>query len=117
MGYIRVYASSKKKPKKKTKAQLADEAHFAKMQAKWDRMYGPIKVKARRSVDMPDLATPPGRETPRLPSKVTAGGSTAKKVDQRYTGTKALGVALLHKSNYTPVFEDQDAKDIARMRR
>lgn len=39
------------------------------------------------------------------------------KENQRYSGDKIKGVALMHKSNYAPVYDDQDAIDMARMRR
>lgn len=107
-----------RKPKKKTKQQIEDEAAFVKLQAKWDRIYGPLTSKSRRPAEMPKLAAPPGREIVVVyPSISTPGGSTARKADQFYTGSKAIGVALMHKSNYAPVFEEKDALDIARMRR
>jgi hypothetical protein len=34
-----------------------------------------------------------------------------------YTGTKMIGIGTLHKSNAVPVFSDDEAKDMARMRR
>jgi len=34
-----------------------------------------------------------------------------------YTGTKMVGIATMHKSNSVPVFSDEEAIDIARMRR
>jgi hypothetical protein len=37
---------------------------------------------------------------------------------QTYSGErKLLGIATMHKSNMVPVFDEQDAKDIAKMRR
>jgi len=63
------------------------------------------------------LTRPAGRPTADAPSMVTAGGSTAKAADKRYTGTAMLGVGMLHKSNLVPVFESDDAKAIASMRR
>jgi hypothetical protein len=35
----------------------------------------------------------------------------------RYTGTKIKGIGTMHKSNAVPVFSDEEAKDIASMRR
>lgn len=35
----------------------------------------------------------------------------------RYTGTAALGIATMHKSNAVPVFSVGEAIDVARMRR
>lgn len=43
--------------------------------------------------------------------------ATAKVEAPRYTGDKLLGVALMHKSNYVPVFKQEDAVAIAKMRR
>lgn len=63
------------------------------------------------------LSAPPGRNTTHnIPSKVTAGGSTAP-VHKVYTGDKILGIATMHKSNAVPVFSDEQAVDISRMRR
>lgn len=37
---------------------------------------------------------------------------------QTYSGErKLIGIATMHKSNMVPVFDEQDAKDIAKMRR
>jgi hypothetical protein len=52
-----------------------------------------------------------------LKSRATAGGSTAAKCSPQYTGSAMLGVAVMHKSNAVPVFTEQDAQDIAKMRR
>lgn len=63
------------------------------------------------------LSAPAGRSTStHIPSKVTAGGSTAP-VHKEYTGTKILGIATLHKSNAVPVFSQDEAVEISRMRR
>jgi hypothetical protein len=34
-----------------------------------------------------------------------------------YTGDKIIGIGTLHKSNAVPIFSDEEAKDIAKMRR
>lgn len=63
------------------------------------------------------LSVPAGRTTSNnIPSRVTEGGSTAS-VHKVYTGTKIIGIGTLHKSNAVPIFSDQEAKDIATMRR
>jgi len=51
-----------------------------------------------------------------IPSLVTPGGSTAP-VYKVYTGTKVKGIATMHKSNAVPVFSDEEAVEISRMRR
>jgi hypothetical protein len=63
------------------------------------------------------LSAPPGRNTSNnIPSRVTAGGSTAP-VHKVYTGTKVLGIGTMHKSNAVPIFSNEEAHDIATMRR
>jgi len=63
------------------------------------------------------LGAPAGRgNTNHIPSKVTAGASTAS-VTKVYTGTKVKGIATMHKSNAVPVFSDEEAVEISRMRR
>jgi hypothetical protein len=45
-------------------------------------------------------------------------GTTYARKENFYTGErKLLGVAVMHKSNLVPVFDQKDAEDIARMRR
>lgn len=44
-------------------------------------------------------------------------GSTAAKPAKIYTGDKVIGIALMHKSNFQPVFSKQAAVDSAQMRR
>jgi len=54
--------------------------------------------------------------TAHIPSRNTGGNATlaAPKV---YTGTKVKGIATMHKSNAVPVFSDEEAIEISRMRR
>jgi hypothetical protein len=62
------------------------------------------------------LSAPPGRETQKINSLTTPGGSTAS-VHKVYTGDKIIGIATMHKSNAVPVFSDEQAVEISRMRR
>ena len=62
------------------------------------------------------LSAPPGRETQKINSLSTPGGSTAS-VHKVYTGDKIIGIATMHKSNAVPVFSDEQAVEISRMRR
>ena len=50
-------------------------------------------------------------------NSVNTGGNAALKPSPVYTGTKILGIGQLHKSNAVPVFSNEEAIDIARMRR
>jgi|SRR5579859_24237 len=47
----------------------------------------------------------------------TASCVTGKAEQQKYTGDKLLGIALLHKSNYVPIFNHEEAVSVAKMRR
>lgn len=54
----------------------------------------------------------------KYPSQEMSGGPTEKKESPVYSGErKLLGIATLHKSNMVPVFDQESAIDIARMRR
>ena len=64
------------------------------------------------------LDTPVGRtNTHHIPSLNTAGGVATLAPAKVYTGTKVKGIATMHKSNAVPVFSDEEAVDISRMRR
>ena len=57
------------------------------------------------------------RETPKIPSRGDGIGNATKAEDKVYTGTKMIGIGTLHKSNAVPVFSDDEAKNMASMRR
>ena len=60
---------------------------------------------------------PPGREPVEIKSVDTGWVACVKLADKEYTGTKVKGIATMHKSNGVPVFTDEEAKDISKMRR
>ena len=61
--------------------------------------------------------TPPGRETPHIASRDTGWVPCVKVHDTEYTGTKIKGIGTMHKSNAVPIFTDEEAVDISKMRR
>ena len=63
------------------------------------------------------LAIPEGRNTTAHIKSVDTGGNAVLKPSPVYTGTKVKGIATMHKSNAVPVFSDEEAVDISRMRR
>ncbi len=66
----------------------------------------------------PSPGYPPGREPNNIPSRPdTPGAIGARPADKVYTGTAIKGIGVLHKSNAVPIFTDDEAVDIARMRR
>lgn len=63
------------------------------------------------------LSIPAGRNTTAHIKSVDTGGNATLKAPKVYTGTKVKGIATMHKSNAVPVFSDEEAVDISRMRR
>jgi hypothetical protein len=58
------------------------------------------------------------RETEYIPSKNPMDMSPCVKApDKVYTGTKVKGIGTMHKSNAVPIFSDEEAVDISKMRR
>lgn len=63
------------------------------------------------------LSIPDGRNTTAHLKSVDTGGNALLKPSPVYTGTKVKGIATMHKSNAVPVFSDEEAVDISKMRR
>jgi hypothetical protein len=116
------------KKKGKVKFRNAAEAQRAReLDANWKELLKRQGVeqeerKRRRAMVAEPLVykldTPIGRtNTKHIPSLNTGLGVATLKPTQMYTGTEMLGIGQLHKSNAVPVFRQQDAEDIARMRR
>ena len=63
------------------------------------------------------LAIPAGRSTAHLKSLGQDNGVATLAPAKVYTGTKVKGIATMHKSNAVPVFSDEEAVDISKMRR
>jgi hypothetical protein len=114
------------KKRGKVKFRNADEARKAReldaswreLQKRWDVVAEEKRRKrAMRAEPLTyKLTTPAERSTRHIPSLSTPGHSTAT-VHKVYTGTKVKGIATMHKSNAVPVFSDEEAIEISRMRR
>ena len=64
------------------------------------------------------LSIPSGRNTTENLKSLNSGAGVATLSPAKvYTGTKVKGIATMHKSNAVPIFSDDEAVDIARMRR
>ena len=63
------------------------------------------------------LGIPACRETPKHPSLSSTSGQATKKDSLVYTGNKVKGIGTMHKSNAVPIFSDEEAVDISKMRR
>jgi hypothetical protein len=58
-----------------------------------------------------------GADQPRVPSLNTGLGTATRAAPKVYTGDKIVGIAAMHKSNLVPVFNEEAARDISKMRR
>lgn len=77
--------------------------------------------KRSRALSAPPLTVavkiPAGRETARIASQDTGWVPCTTAANQEYTGTKVKGIGTMHKSNAVPIFSDEEAVDISKMRR
>jgi hypothetical protein len=116
------------KKKGKVKFRNAEEARKAReLDASWKELQKKWAVEAdnkKRTRAMKaepltyKLSTPPGRSTTHnIPSRNTGDGIASSKPVPQYTGTKMLGIGVMHKSNSVPIFSDEEAVDISKMRR
>ena len=117
--------------KKKGKKKFASAEHARKardLEESWKELLKRQGVeqeerKRSRGLSAPSLsasyslAIPEGRNTTAHIKSVDTGGNATLKPAKIYTGTKVKGIATMHKSNAVPVFSDEEAVDIARMRR
>ncbi len=115
------WASSAAKQKADREAREWEE-----LQRSWDKMAPRFSTRKIESQPMPrgafrPLQTasiyPPGREPQNIPSKPDTVGVAAAPAPKVYTGTKIKGIGTMHKSNAVPIFSDEEAEDIAHMRR
>jgi hypothetical protein len=117
----------KRGPKKWTSAEAKKRAE--RLQAEWEQRLGTFKKMAPRfsgATPPPNIPTgtlivtatvPPGRETPYIASRDTGWVACVTPANQAYTGTKVKGIGTMHKSNAVPIFSDEEAVDISKMRR
>ena len=116
------------KKKGKVKFRNAAEAQKAReLDSSWKELLKRQGVEAeekkrRRAMAAEPLVysldTPVGRtNTHHIPSLNTVGGVATLAPAKVYTGTKVNGIATMHKSNAVPVFSDEEAIDISKMRR
>ena len=119
--------TGKRKGKKKfasaehaRKARELDES-WKELQKKWG--IEAEEKKRSRAMSAPSLSgsysltIPAGRNTTAHIKSVDTGGTATLKAPKVYTGTKVKGIATMHKSNAVPVFSDEEAVDISKMRR
>lgn len=96
------------------------DASWAELQKKWGvEQDAKKKSRAMKAETLSyKLTAPVGRNTTNhIPSRNTGDGVATTKQIPQYTGTKIIGIGTMHKSNAVPIFSDEEAQDISRMRR
>lgn len=109
---IYVNQSSKKTRKQKAKQKKAWEQQLAKYgTTKTKSVFVPLQAK-------PSVAVRPGANDYKNCKSVDTGVFNAFKGEQKkYTGTAIVGIATMHKSNIVPIFSNDQAVEVAKMRR
>jgi hypothetical protein len=123
------WLSTTGKKKGKKKFASAEHARKAREQAEsWEALQKKWAVEAddkkrKRALSADTLSSsyslkiPEGRNTTAHIKSRDTGGNAVLKPSPVYTGTKVKGIATMHKSNAVPVFSDEEAVDISKMRR
>jgi len=115
--------------KKKGKKKFASAEHARKareLDESWKELQKKWKIEAEDKKRTRGLAAPAMnpvvvkpyvRETAKINSLPFTGGPCLKAPDKVYTGTMIKGIGTMHKSNAVPIFSNEEAEDIAKMRR
>jgi hypothetical protein len=113
-----IHTSFKKKKAKKPNAKQRE------LQASWEAMlkkYEPTRPIGKPTKlgtsHNPVVTSSYQRSTRSIPSLDTGMGVATKRESPRYTGTMIKGIGTMHKSNAVPIFSDEQAIEIATMRR
>lgn len=113
------------KQKKRIRTRIANTLRKREAQRKhnqWlrDNNLAPDQLKTRAKdresarPGMPDYQ--PKRKMPRTSDKITKMSGRAE--PQQYSGERRLlGIGIMHKSNLVPIFDEESAKEISKMRR
>ena len=103
------HAKSKKRKPTAKQRELDDS---------WQKLLKKYETKPVSRVVKPVAQVKPYvRETPKIASLPFSGGACPKKATPVYTGSAIKGIGTMHKSNAVPVFSDEQAIEIATMRR
>ena len=102
----------------KRKAEMLDQ-EWQELQKKWgieaEERKRSRALKAKPFVPKVNPRLAELRSTASLPD-AHIGAVTIKQTPQ-YTGDKIVGIGTMHKSNAVPIFSDEEAIDISKMRR
>lgn len=122
------WLSTTGKKKGRRKFRNAEEARKAReLEESWQELKKKHGIeqeerKRKRGLEAPTFKSQPvyyrGMNEPRPPSlNIWTTGAVSSKPSPVYTGTKVKGIGTMHKSNAVPIFTDEEAVDISKMRR
>jgi|TARA_R110000851_G_C13046312_1_gene562611 hypothetical protein len=119
------WLSTNGKSKRKHKYRTAEAAQQARKNAEnWKQLLDKHEVPAPakrvpKRLEKGTYVEPKTfrRQTPYIPSHGSGVGTAVRKPDKVYTGDKIKGIGTMHKSNAVPVFSDEEAVAISKMRR
>lgn len=107
-----IHTSPRKSKKRKPTAKQRE------LDSSWQKLLQKYETKTvSRNVKPMAQVKPFVRETPKIASLPFSGGACPKKATPVYTGSAIKGIGTMHKSNAVPVFSDEQAIEIATMRR
>jgi hypothetical protein len=109
----------------KQKFRNSDEARKAReleeswkaLQKKWGMETEERKRRRAMTAEVYEPEIPFRRETEKIASLPFTAGPCLKPEQKVYTGSKIKGIGTMHKSNAVPIFSDEEAIEISRMRR
>lgn len=117
--------TGKRKGKQKFRSSAEAQRHreveesWAELQKRWG--VEQQERQRKNGLGRPDYVAPKlqfrGSELLNKPSLNTGAGVAVKKEIMTYTGSSMKGIGTLHKSNAVPIFTDEEAIDISKMRR
>jgi len=116
MGFIQLPQRKKivRKLAKTKRLERAKREHHEWLQSQ-NLTPAELKKRSRGSpVPFPEYKTK--RDMPPTSDKISA--MSGRKEPQQYSGErKLLGIGIMHKSNLVPIFDEESAKEISKMRR
>lgn len=124
--YYTTSSFKKRKVKQMTKSKAAALVEYNRERkrsglAPIHTMIAPKRSRSFLSINAPVVRSgvyvDPSRSTKNIPSLMSSGGDTSKPKTKEYTGSAMIGISTMHKSNAIPVFSQDHAKDISKMRR
>ena len=104
--------------KKLQQERQEEERRIAVEKKQRAQLYSPLFGKPTKPVKLkPAAAIPQPAPVSKKSSAAGMMGIAAKAPAKVYTGDKVLGIAVMHKSNLVPIFNDEAARDVSKMRR